>query len=38
MGSYSVAVSTPDFESGNLGSNPGKTCALLAQLVEARGC
>lgn len=23
--SYSVVVSTPDFESGNLGSNPGKT-------------
>ena len=23
--SYSVVVSTPDFESGILGSNPGKT-------------
>ena len=23
--SYSVVVITPDFESGNLGSNPGKT-------------
>ena len=36
--SYSVAVSTADFESANLGSNPSKTYifwnAFVAQLVE----
>ena len=35
--SYSVVVSTPDFESGILGSNPGKTKKMktwLAQSVE----
>jgi len=27
--SHSVVVSTPDFESGNLGSNPGETLNII---------
>ena len=34
QGFYGVVVSTPDFESGDLGSNPGRTFLIYFLYIE----